>query len=70
MKIDLSVFCTRILDVSLLTVVGVNCEASVQPAHLQAKSAAPQCRTEARRKKIICLFYEKNNIKIDTGLYT
>jgi hypothetical protein len=34
-------FCAPILDVGLLTVVGVSCEASVQPAHSQAISCSP-----------------------------
>jgi hypothetical protein len=31
---------TPILDVGLITIVGVSCEASIQPAHLQAISCS------------------------------
>ncbi len=43
-------FYAPILDVGLLTVVGVSCEVSVHPAHTRRQSAAPQRCVEARWK--------------------
>jgi hypothetical protein len=42
-----------ILDVGLLTVVGVSCEASVQLAHLQAISCSPTLRWSMTKRRLL-----------------
>jgi len=51
----LCLFDAPILDVGLLTVAGVSCEASDQPAHSQAISCSPNALLERDGKALIDL---------------